>query len=244
MREIELENIVLTKGESSDLYEITSSESLKDYSAKVRISDSSGIKKEFDLEKTKKVLNDDSILNDEIAYTLTFKKIEFLEDIEEVNFKAELENFKHEVQKLEKNSMNESVTITGLVYREVEKEVQVPLVPDSPEAGSRSELKIVKEPLPNVEVSVVFASKDKEISRENKIVTKEDGIFSIEVFLGNTIKVEENNGFIFQIPSSITEALDKGRYFLTLTITKKELDGTISFQKEIIQTKLDINEKL
>ena len=35
---IDIGNLVLTKGESSDLYEITSNVSLKDYKAKIRIS--------------------------------------------------------------------------------------------------------------------------------------------------------------------------------------------------------------
>ena len=163
------------------------------------------------------------------------------------------------LDKIEKEALSEKLTLKGKVFDEsyidtVKKKSEVSpeeekYVVKGSEEGSDSETtvilhKLVETGVANVEVTITFTSTDKEISRSVKAVTTSDGTFSAELYLGDTIKQEAGQGFVFVIPEDITSALDKGRYMLTITVSKTNNLDEVVFCKEIIQTKLDINEKL
>ena len=117
---------------------------------------------------------------------------------------------------------------------------------DEVDSSSGEDVIVTKEkktPLENAQVSVSLMSVAKEITRTGKAVSTTDGSFTAKVFLGATIKLESGRGFLLKIDSDVTRSLDKGRYYLTMIVSKEENDGTTSFLKEIIQTKLDINDK-
>ena len=72
MEKISIPNIVLTQGETSDTFEIYSKDSLKDFKASFRITNSDGTSlKTKELSHTKEIKNQDSIFNDNLVYTLT-----------------------------------------------------------------------------------------------------------------------------------------------------------------------------
>ena len=119
-------------------------------------------------------------------------------------------------------------------------EYQDTIIPGNPNTLETKEVEIG---LKDVKVFVSLTSEAKEITREATTFTNNDGEFTLKIYLGNTIKSPANQNLLFQISSKTSESLDAGRYFLTLTIFKEELDKTISFQKEVLQTKLDINER-
>ena len=260
MEKLSIPNIVLTQSETSDTFEIYSKDSLKDYKASFRITNSDGTPlKTKELSHTKEIKNQDSIFNDNLVYTLTGKEFEIINGINEYKTTEPVFNHKIRLDKIEKETLSEKLTLKGKVFDEsyidtVKKKSEVSpeeekYVVKGSEEGSDSETtvilhKLVETGVANVEVTITFTSTEKEISRSVKAVTSSDGTFSAELYLGNTIKQEAGQGFVFVIPEDITSALDKGRYMLTVTVSKTNSLDEVVFCKEIIQTKLDINEKL
>ena len=234
---IDIGNLVLTKGESSDLYEITSNVSLKDYKAKIRISNPDITPIEKELKHLPEVKNDDSIYNDESIISYSAKTYNYDGEVNDSS-NTETINTRIEIESVTKDKLTETATIKGKVYK-------IEYV-DEVDSSSGEEVIITKEkktPLENAQVSVSLMSVAKEITRTGKAVSTADGSFTAKVFLGATIKLESGRGFLLKIDSDVTRSLDKGRYYLTMIVSKEEQDGTTSFLKEIIQTKLDINDK-
>ena len=260
MEKLSIPNIVLTQGETSDTFEIYSKDSLKDFTASFRITNSDGTSlKTKDLSHTKEIKNQDSIFNDNLVYTLTGKEFEIINGINEYTTTEPVFNHKIRLDKIEKDTLSETLTLKGKVFDEeyvdtvknrldVAPEEEQYIVESSDittEDGTIVILhKLEETGVANVEVTITFTSTDKEESRSVKAVTTSDGTFSAELYLGNTTKQEAGQGFVFVITEDITSALDKGRYMLTVTVSKKNTLDEVVFCKEIIQTKLDINEKL
>lgn len=240
MRFLDIGNIVLTKGESSDLFEITSDTSLSDYKAKMRISNPSGVSHEEDLKHSQEVKNNDNIFNDDLIVNYKAEKYSFAGSIQDET-QAEVP-FIHKIKitDIQKDSLNEEATITGKVFKIETKDTVTPGVPISPDAITTQEVEVGIE---NAKVTVSLTSETKEITREGTALTNSSGEFTMKIFLGETIRVPARQAILFQIPSSLSATLDAGRYYCTVTVFKEELDKSISFQKEVLQTKLDINEK-
>lgn len=234
---IDIGNLVLTKGESSDLYEITSNVSLKDYKAKIRISSPDIAPIEKELKHLPEVKNDDSIYNDESIISYSAKTYNYDGEVNDSS-NTETINTRIEIESVTKDKLTETATIKGKVYK-IE-------YADEVDSSSGEDVIVTKEKktaLENAQVSVSLMSVAKEITRTGKAVSTADGSFTAKVFLGATIKLESGRGFLLKIDSDVTRSLDKGRYYLTMIVSKEEQDGTTSFLKEIIQTKLDINDK-
>lgn len=260
MEKLNLPNIVLTQGETSDIYEIYSKESLKDYTAEYRVTNADGVALQTKtLEHTKEVKNQDNIFNDNLVYTLSGKEFEILNGINEFNTAEKPFTHKISLETITKDKLKEELSLEGLVYDEeyvdtvknkadlTEDEKQYVVEGSDKEQNGNTTVilhKLVKKPVQNVEVTITFSSTDKEISRTAVANSGVDGKFTAKLFLGSTIKQEAGVGFEFIITEDISKALQKGRYLLTLTVSKKNTLDEIIFSKEIIQTKLDINEKL
>lgn len=238
MKFLDIGNIVLTKGESSDLYEISSDTSLSDYKGKLRISNQKGIILEEDLKHSPEIKNNDNIFDDDLIINYKAEKFDFSGGVQDETQPSD-KDFIHKIKinEIQKDRLTEEATISGKVYK---TEFQDTIVPGSPNTLVSQEVEIG---LKDVKVIVSLTSETKEITREASAFTNADGDFNLKIFLGETIKQPANQNILFQISSSTSESLDAGRYFLTLTIFKEELDKTISFQKEVLQTKLDINER-
>ena len=72
MEKLSIPNIVLTQGETSDTFEIYSKDSLKDYKASFRITNSDGTPlKTKELSHTKQIKNQDSIFNENLILKST-----------------------------------------------------------------------------------------------------------------------------------------------------------------------------
>lgn len=237
MKFLDIGNIVLTKGESSDLYEISSDTSLSDYKGKLRISNQKGIILEEALKHSQEIKNDDNIFNDNLIINYKAERYNFAGGVQDETQPNKEFIHKIKINDIQKDRVTEEATITGKVYR---IEYQDTIIPGNPNTLETKEVEIG---LKDVKVFVSLTSEAKEITREATTFTNNDGEFTLKIYLGNTIKSPANQNLLFQISSKTSESLDAGRYFLTLTIFKEELDKTISFQKEVLQTKLDINER-
>lgn len=239
MKFLDIGNIVLTKGESSDVYEITSDTPLADYKGTLRISDKTGVKHEAELKHTKEVKNDDNIYKDNLTINYMAEKFDFKGNIyDETTPNEEDFRYKISITSIEKEELTEIATIKGKIVE--------PQVRDTLDDSSEREVLVsraVETPIENAEVTISLTSDEKEITREGKAYSSSTGEFTIQIYLGSTTKVPAKNGLVFVIPSEASAKLDAGRYYCTVTITKEELDKSISFQKEVLQTKLDINEK-
>ena len=237
MKFLDIGNIVLTKGESSDLYEISSDTSLSDYKGKLRISNQKGIILEEALKHSQEIKNDDNIFHDNLIINYKVERYNFAGGVQDETQPNKEFIHKIKINDIQKDRVTEEATITGKVYR---IEYQDTIIPGNPNTLETKEVEIG---LKDVKVIVSLTSEAKEITREATTFTNNDGEFTLKIYLGNTIKSPANQNLLFQISSKTSESLDAGRYFLTLTIFKEELDKTISFQKEVLQTKLDINER-
>ena len=237
MKFLDIGNIVLTKGETSDLYEISSDTSLSDYKGKLRISNQKGIILEEALKHSQEIKNDDNIFNDNLIINYKAERHNFAGGVQDETKPNKEFIHKIKINDIQKYRVTEEATITGKVYR---IEYQDTIIPGNPNTLETKEVEIG---LKDVKVIVSLTSETKEITREATTFTNNDGEFTLKIYLGNTIKSPANQNLLFQISSKTSESLDAGRYFLTLTIFKEELDKTISFQKEVLQTKLDINER-
>lgn len=261
--DIKLDNIVLTKGESSEVFEIFSRESLQDFKAFYRITDGAGvIKFEGELCKTPEVKNTDSIFGDHLTYSLDGVEYENVNHIQEFKVPTPIFNHKIKIDNLEKHELNETVDFTGKVYDvkmidtikkkdEITPDEEKYIVEEYTETSTGEIMVILRKNdevgVPNCEVFATFTSIEKETSRKTNAFTNASGEFSGSLYLGNTIKTESGKGFIFMIPSTVTENLDKGRYVVTVTVQKIDRldpDEKVLYSKEILQTKLDINEKI
>ena len=240
MRFLDIGNIVLTKGESSDLFEITSDTSLSDYKAKMRISNPSGVEHEEELKHSQEVKNNDSIFNDDLIVNYKAEKYSFAGSIQDETQTEVPFIHKIKITDIQKDSLNEEATITGKVFKIETKDTVTPGVPPTPDAITTKEVEVAIE---NAKVTVSLTSETKQITREGTALTNSSGEFTIKIFLGETVRVPARQAILFQIPSSLSKTLDAGRYYCTVTVFKEELDKSISFQKEVLQTKLDINEK-
>ena len=240
MRFLDIGNIVLTKGESSDLFEITSDTSLSDYKAKMRISNPSGVEHEEELKHSQEVKNNDSIFNDDLIVNYKAEKYSFAGSIQDETQTEVPFIHKIKITDIQKDSLNEEATITGKVFKIETKDTVTPGVPPTPDAITTQEVEVAIE---NAKVTVSLTSETKQITREGTALTNSSGEFTIKIFLGETVRVPARQAILFQIPSSLSKTLDAGRYYCTVTVFKEELDKSISFQKEVLQTKLDINEK-
>lgn len=240
MRFLDIGNIVLTKGESSDLFEITSDTSLSDYKAKMRISNPSGVEYEEELKHSQEVKNNDSIFNDDLIVNYKAEKYSFAGSIQDETQTEVPFIHKIKITDIQKDSLNEEATITGKVFKIETKDTVTPGVPPTPDAITTQEVEVAIE---NAKVTVSLTSETKQITREGTALTNSSGEFTIKIFLGETVRVPARQAILFQIPSSLSKTLDAGRYYCTVTVFKEELDKSISFQKEVLQTKLDINEK-
>lgn len=240
MRFLDIGNIVLTKGESSDLFEITSDTSLSDYKAKMRISNPSGVEYEEELKHSQEVKNNDSIFNDDLIVNYKAEKYSFAGSIQDETQTEVPFIHKIKITDIQKDSLNEEATITGKVFKIETKDTVTPGVPPTPDAITTQEVEVGIE---NAKVTVSLTSETKQITREGTALTNSSGEFTIKIFLGETVRVPARQAILFQIPSSLSKTLDAGRYYCTVTVFKEELDKSISFQKEVLQTKLDINEK-
>ena len=240
MRFLDIGNIVLTKGESSDLFEITSDTSLSDYKAKMRISNPSGVEHEEELKHSQEVKNNDSIFNDDLIVNYKAEKYSFAGSIQDETQTEVPFIHKIKITDIQKDSLNEEATITGKVFKIETKDTVTPGVPPTPGAITTQEVEVGIE---NAKVTVSLTSETKQITREGTALTNSSGEFTIKIFLGETVRVPARQAILFQIPSSLSKTLDAGRYYCTVTVFKEELDKSISFQKEVLQTKLDINEK-
>ena len=238
MKFLDIGNIILTKGESSDLYEISSDTSLSDYKGNLRISNQKGVILEEALKHSQEIKNDDNIFNDNLIINYKAERYDFAGGVQDETQPSDKE-FIHKIKiyEIQKDRLTEEATITGKVYR---IEYQDTIIPGNPNTLESKEVEIG---LKDVKVIVSLTSEAKEITREATTFTNTNGEFTLKIYLGNTIKSPANQNLLFQISSKVSESLDVGRYFLTLTIFKEELDKTISFQKEVLQTKLDINER-
>ena len=240
MRFLDIGNIVLTKGESSDLFEITSDTSLSDYKAKMRISNPSGVEYEEELKHSQEVKNNDSIFNDDLIVNYKAEKYSFAGSIQDETQTEVPFIHKIKITDIQKDSLNEEATITGKVFKIETKDTVTPGVLPTPDAITTQEVEVGIE---NAKVTVSLTSETKQITREGTALTNSSGEFTIKIFLGETVRVPARQAILFQIPSSLSKTLDAGRYYCTVTVFKEELDKSISFQKEVLQTKLDINEK-
>lgn len=238
MKFLDIGNIVLTKGESSDVYEITSDTTLADYNGYLRISDNSGIKHEETLKHSKEVKNDDAIIDDELIVNYKAEKFDYAGNINDNTQPDTDASTKIRINDIQKDKMREKATVTGKVFVTETKDTI-----DDSTGRDVITTQEVETGIANAQVTVSLTSESKEITREAKGTTNNDGNFSIDIYLGASVRQEQNNSIIFEISSAVTEKLDAGRYYCTVTIKKEELDKSVSFQKEIIQTKLDINEK-
>lgn len=237
MKFLDIGNIVLTKGETSDLYEISSDTSLSDYKGKLRISNQKGIIFEEALKHSQEIKNDDNIFNDNLIINYKAERYNFAGGVQDETQPNKEFIHKIKINDIQKDKVTEEARITGKVYR---IEYQDTIIPGNPNTLETKEVEIG---LKDVKVIISLTSEAKEITREATTFTNTDGEFTLKIYLGNTIKSPANQNLLFQISSKTSESLDAGRYFLTLTIFKEELDKTISFQKEVLQTKLDINER-
>lgn len=240
MRFLDIGNIVLTKGESSDLFEITSDTSLSDYKAKMRISNPSGVEHEEELKHSQEVKNNDNIFNDDLIVNYKAEKYSFAGSIQDETQTEVPFIHKIKITDIQKDSLNEEATITGKVFKIETKDTVTPGVLPTPDAITTKEVEVAIE---NAKVTVSLTSETKQITREGTALTNSSGEFTIKIFLGETVRVPARQAILFQIPSSLSKTLDAGRYYCTVTVFKEELDKSISFQKEVLQTKLDINEK-
>lgn len=293
---ITLNNISLVKGETSDVYEIFSKDSLKDYQAHFRISDSS--RKELFKKKisgTDEIKNNDGIFNDALFYELTGKKYDLIDGVNEYNERDKQFNGQIKFTSLVRDELKETIKFEGIVFNSESEVIATPTPPRSDENstsnptfddgdskangyrwynsttgelftwsgtewsgdkgttididGEKSNpINIVQTapvdtPVANVEVTVKFISSEKEYSRTVKAVSDEDGTFRGEIFLGDTVRQEKGFGFTFSIPSAITEQLNRGRYVVTVVVEKYDGMGTCVFCKEVLQAKLDIDDK-
>lgn len=260
MEKLTMCNIVLTQGETSDLYEIFSKNSLKDFIGEYRITDGEGnILKTQPLGHTAEIKNSDSIFEDNLVYTLSGAEFDIISGINEYRTTEKTFNHKIRLDKIEKNILNESLVLEGKVYDEVFIDTVKKKIDVEPEEeqyivdGSEKDTddgtivilhKLEETPIPNVEVTITFTSVDKETSRTIKAVTDEKGKFQTTLYLGNTVKQEAGQGLTLVISEDITKSLNQGRYVLTVTVKKLNNLDEVVFCKEILQTKLDINEKI
>ena len=240
MKFLDIGNIVLTKGESSDVYEITSDSSLADYKGFLRISDAKGVKHEEELKHSKEVKNDDNIFNDDLVINYMAEKFDFNGNIyDDTQPNEDVFSYQIRINDIKKDELHEKATITGRVYTTTTQDT----LDDRASGGEVLVSRAIETGIENAQVTVALTSELKEITREGRGLTNHDGDFSIEIHLGASTKYEKSRAIIFEISNAVTEKLDAGRYYCTVTIKKEELDKSISFQKEILQTKLDINEK-
>lgn len=240
MRFLDIGNIVLTKGESSDLFEITSDTSLSDYKGKMRISNPSGVKHEEDLKHSAEIKNNDNIFNDDLIVNYVAEKYSFAGSIQDENQVETPFVYEIRIDDIQKDELNEEATITGKVFNIETRDTVTTGAPIAPDAITTQEVEVGIE---NAKVTVSLTSEEKEITREGSALTNTDGEFTMKIFLGETIRVPAKEAILFQISSALSETLEAGRYYCTVTVYKEELDKSISFQKEVLQTKLDINEK-
>lgn len=296
---ISINNIALTKGETSDIFEIFSKDSLKDYQAHFRITDSS--RKELfkkRLQPTAEIKNSDGIFNDALFYELSGKTYDLIDGISEWNNRDKQFKGKIVLTNMVRDELRETIKFEGLVTQDGDVVISSPTPPASDETSTSnptiddgadktngytwfntttSELftwdgslwngnkgtkvsidgvqtnpiqqistvdaNVSSYPAKNVEVTLNFVSSDKEYSRQTKAVSDENGIFKGEIFLGDTVRQERGFGFVFSIPSTITDGLNSGRYVVTVVCEKFDDMGNCVFSKEIIQTNLDINER-
>jgi len=75
-------------------------------------------------------------------------------------------------------------------------------------------------------------------TREVRIKTAADGLFSVDIDLNKTVKTPANSFFIFQILPLESEQLTESSYVVSVEVRQKDTNGTIIFRKEVFQSKL------
>ena len=269
---LDIGNLELTQGESSDRFEITSNDSLEKYKAILRISKGDGVAlHESELEKTPEVLNNDNIFDEDTILSYNARMFDYKGNINDSKPDSETFEYDIKIDSISKDKLTEKATIKGTIFKSEVKDTLNPpnsgggtqtpdssqtQTPDSsqttqPTAPSTRAVQTnvlysvtTQIPIENAEVELILTAPNKEISRSIKCYSDDKGEFTAEIFLGSTIKAEKNRGFIFEISNEVTEKVGAGRFYCIVNIVKEELDGTISYSKEIIRTKIEINQKL
>lgn len=263
MKFLDIGNISLTQGESSDEFEISSNISLSEYKGKYRISDESGVKHEGDLAYSKEVKNNDSIVDDEVVISYFADKYDYNANVRDPS-KAEVFEYKIEIIDVTRDKLKETATIKGKIYKsETQDTIQPPQTTTPPATDTQNPdnkdeskdntqkqttglsvaaviTKEVQKPIENALVTISLTSTQKEITKFGTGVSQQDGTFTIEINTGATIKIPAKNSLVFNIPNEVTAKIVPGRYYCVVTIYKEELDGKVSYSREVIQTKLDI----
>ena len=134
---ISINNIALTKGETSDVFEIFSKDSLKDYQAHFRITDSS--RKELfkkRLQPTQEIKNNDGIFNDALFYELSGKTYDLIDGVSEWNNRDKQFKGKIVLTNMVRDELRETLKFEGVVTQGEEVVVAPPSTPSSDETST------------------------------------------------------------------------------------------------------------
>ena len=203
-----MDEILMIRGDSSNIYEFSSKQVdvLDDsWSGSWAVSVTLGSSPILHgkLIKNNDILNDDSLINEEIkkAYRIfepnTGDNVVFGPEMYDEN----------------------QLTITGTAYDNLKK------------------------PLPNkhiyINIKGIFALH----SREIRIKTDINGVFTCIFNLNKTIRTPQNSFFIFQILPMDSQKLVEQSYFVSVEVQQKNESGLLIFRKEVLQSKLKIKQQ-
>jgi len=77
-------------------------------------------------------------------------------------------------------------------------------------------------------------------SREIRIKTDINGEFNGDINIDKTIRTPANSFFIFQISPTESEQLSIKKYYLSVEIRQIDINGDVTFRKEVLQAKLNV----
>jgi len=208
-----MEEIIMIKGDSSDIYEFSSKQVDKlddSWEGSWVISQKLGGDPilQGNLTKNENIYNDDSLIGED------FRK----------SYKIFEENGQEKVKFNEDVIDGSKCIISGKIYHE-----------ETDNDGNTIEV-----PEVNKYITITIKGLFVPYTREKRVKTDSEGNFTCELNLGKTIKIPANSFFIFQIMPTESEKLDVGTYSLSVEVRQKDTDGKIIFRREVLQAKLKI----
>jgi hypothetical protein len=209
-----METIELIKGDSSDIYEFSSKQvsSLTDkWEGSWVVSEALG---SAPILEGTLVKNEDVMNEDSLQgedFRKTFKIFESTE-LEKVRFEDDVIN-------------GQSCIVSGKMYTE----------------GTDVDGNPIEIPSAERYITITLKGVFVPFTREMRVKTDADGIFTYNFNIGKTVKTPTNSFFIFQIMPLQSELLEVGKgYILSIEVREKDANDVIIFRREVLQAKLKI----
>jgi len=98
-------------------------------------------------------------------------------------------------------------------------------------------------PQPNRYITVQLKGIFSSFTRDIRIKTDEEGKFSYDFNIGNTVKTPENSFFLFQLMPLESELLEVKTYMISIEIRQLDNESKLQFRKVVMQAKLKITAK-